>query len=286
MSSPSRAVTLTSRDGTRIAAVMTRCDARRATLVVCHGIGEHSGRYARFVSRLSEAGISTLSFDLRGHGASAGRRGHVNVFADYLDDLHTALAYLADVAPDEPWFLFGHSMGAVVVTQYLLRCVSPRPIQGLVLASPGFVPAVAVPRYRTLLGACLLPLAPGIRFTMGIRSDQLTSDPDAQRAFDRDPMTYSKVSVRWYTEYRLASQTCLARAAELALPLYVCVGAADSVVAPSGARRFVDSATSSDKTLRVWDGLLHEPLNERAGDDVGRAIVDWLLERASREASR
>jgi lysophospholipase len=146
----------------------------------------------------------------------------------------------------------------------------------VILSSPGFVPAVPIPRYRQLLGACLLPIAPRQRFELGITTDQLTADPNAQHARDTDPLVFSSVSVRWYYEYRSAAEQCLSRAAELKLPVYVCVGAADNVVAPSGARQFVDTVTSCDKTLRVWDGLLHEPLNEHVGDMVAAEIVAWL----------
>ncbi len=275
---PSRVVG-TSRDGTHISAVSHSAETCLGTLAPCHGIGEHCGRYARFIAHLLEAGISTLSLDLRGHGASDVRRGHVEAFSDYLDDLHSVLSHFAGVRRDEPGFLFGHSMGAVAVTNYLLRRVSSRPIQGLVLSSPGFTPAVVVPRIKRRLASWLLPLAPRLRFTTGIRPDQLMSERDAHRAFAADPFTYSKVSLRWYAQYQQATQACFDRAAELALPLYVFVGAGDTVVAPSGARRFVDVVASSDNTLRVWDGLLHEPPNEREGDHVGCAIVDWLLQR-------
>lgn len=280
---PSRAVDLTSRDGTRLTGMLDRCSPSRATVVLCHGVAEHSGRYARLVEHLIAADVSTLRIDLRGHGASSGQRGHVDRFTDYLDDLDAALAQLAKDPAREPWFLFGHSMGAVVVTQHLLGRVSPRPIHGVILSSPGFVPAVPIPRYRQLLGACLLPFAPRLPFELGITAHQLTADPNAQRARDTDPLVFSKVSVRWYHEYRSAAEQCLARAAELRLPLYVCVGAADNVVAPSGARQFVDTASSCDKTLRVWDGLLHEPLNEHVGDAVTAEMVAWLDRQLSRE---
>jgi alpha-beta hydrolase superfamily lysophospholipase len=80
-------------------------------VVLCHGVAEHSGRYTRLVEHLIAAGVSTLRFDLRGHGASSGQRGHVDGFTDYLDDLDAALAQLDGHAAREPWLLFGHSMG-------------------------------------------------------------------------------------------------------------------------------------------------------------------------------
>jgi alpha-beta hydrolase superfamily lysophospholipase len=37
-------------------------------VVVVHGVGEHSGRYADFAAPLVAAGFRVAAFDLRGHG--------------------------------------------------------------------------------------------------------------------------------------------------------------------------------------------------------------------------
>jgi alpha-beta hydrolase superfamily lysophospholipase len=62
--------------------------------VVClvHGLGEHSGRYAQWSELLNQCGYVVLTYDLRGHGKSAGKRGHVSSFDDYLKDTDLLLA--------------------------------------------------------------------------------------------------------------------------------------------------------------------------------------------------
>ena len=61
-------------------------------MLLVHGLAEHSGRYERTGRLLAEAGIDVTAFDLRGHGGSGGRRGDVERWTDYLDDIAVRLA--------------------------------------------------------------------------------------------------------------------------------------------------------------------------------------------------
>ena len=57
----------------------------RATLLLAHGYAEYAERYVdrydRLVPKLVERGIAVHAFDYRGHGASPGPRGVVDVVA-------------------------------------------------------------------------------------------------------------------------------------------------------------------------------------------------------------
>jgi alpha-beta hydrolase superfamily lysophospholipase len=57
----------------------------RAAGVLVHGLGEHAGRYERVGERFAGAAMALHAFDLRGHGRSSGRRGHLR-FETALDD--------------------------------------------------------------------------------------------------------------------------------------------------------------------------------------------------------
>ena len=52
--------------GLRLAYRTWEALSARAALVVVHGLGEHSGRYAEFGERMADYGISTYAIDLRG----------------------------------------------------------------------------------------------------------------------------------------------------------------------------------------------------------------------------
>ncbi|MER9297026.1 alpha/beta hydrolase [Mesorhizobium sp. M0621] len=103
----------------------------RAVIQINHGLAEHAARYDRFADFLSARGFHVYVHDHRGHGATkapdallgrfAGKDGPAKVIAD-VDAIHDVIA---SECPNRPVILFGHSMGASMALNYLLRH-SPR----------------------------------------------------------------------------------------------------------------------------------------------------------------
>src|SRR3954454_20965772 len=96
----------------------------KLAVLLTHGYGEHSGRYQEVVSRWNEQGILVAAYDLRGHGLSQGKRGHVDSFSEYVTDaldLVTVLENEPDWAGAAPPVLFGHSLGGLVSVHVALE---------------------------------------------------------------------------------------------------------------------------------------------------------------------
>ena len=97
----------------------------RATLVCVHGMQEHHARYISFARELSKQGIAVLIYDLPGHGDAF--KDELGYFADQNGDevliqsVDTMVKKLHTEFPDVPHFLFGHSMGSIIVRLYLER---------------------------------------------------------------------------------------------------------------------------------------------------------------------
>src|SRR6266446_264708 len=79
--------TLTAPDGTLLVYDMYEADTPRAAVLVLHGWGDHAGRWRDVGERLRAAGYSSYLLELRGHGRSGGRRGHLSRFSQLLGDL-------------------------------------------------------------------------------------------------------------------------------------------------------------------------------------------------------
>lgn len=45
---------------------------------------------------------------------------------------------------------------------------------------------------------------------------------------------------------------------------------------PTGSQRFFDTAGSADKTLKLYDGHVHDLLNDLGRERVMTDIIDWL----------
>ena len=89
-----------------------------AVVVMVHGFVEHSSRYARLAEDMNRHGYAVYPMDLRGHGRSDGPRCFVRRFDQYLEDLDLSLERVAAAEPGKPLFLFGHSMGGLIVARW------------------------------------------------------------------------------------------------------------------------------------------------------------------------
>jgi alpha-beta hydrolase superfamily lysophospholipase len=110
--------------------VRTAEGSQRAVIQINHGLAEHAARYDRFADFLAARGFHVYVHDHRGHGGTrapdaplgrfAGKDGPAKVIAD-VDAVHDLIA---GEHPGLPVILFGHSMGASVALNYLLRHAS------------------------------------------------------------------------------------------------------------------------------------------------------------------
>lgn len=105
----------------------------RGTVILVHGMAEHSGRYPHVAKVLTDLGLRVRAFDLRGHGKSGGPRMALDAQDNYLTDL----AEIVDAAVAE-WhempFVLGHSMGGLIVARFTTARI--RPVRGVLLSSP------------------------------------------------------------------------------------------------------------------------------------------------------
>ncbi len=251
-----------------------------ASLVIAHGLGEHSGRYGNLIQWLAGKRISIYALDHRGHGRSAGKRGHVANFNDYVDDLSFFINSIIDENLNLPVFLLGHSMGGVIAILYALR--SQEKIVGLILSSPGLVPTVDAPKYKIALASFLSKYLPSLLVSNELDAHYISHDRDVIAAYLNDPLVHDRISARWYTEFLKSAGECLNRAGEITIPLFIFHGTDDRLVDFAGSIQVFDAVSSRDKTKLLLEGLYHETMNEveYEREKVLAAVTKWILARA------
>ena len=175
--------TLTSASGGQLAVYDWPRSERQTphgTVFLVHGLGEHMGRYAQVAARLNDWGFHVRGHDHYGHGLSSGRRGALPSPHRLLDDL----ACVMDATPcDGRVILLGHSMGGVVATRAVAERL--RPVDALVLSSPGFVPRLNP--LQQLLLATVPHIVPQLCVDSGLNPAWLARDPQAVQAYRQDP---------------------------------------------------------------------------------------------------
>ena len=253
--------------------------AIRGVLAIVHGIGEHSGRYSTLVESLTAHGFAVTSFDNRGHGKSAGVHGHVDNWNEYRQDVHAFLSYTSSHFMRLPLFLYGHSLGALIVTDYVL--FYPEGLDGLIVSGHPLRPTGAAKPHLIFLARILSRYKPLFSFPLGLDPNALSRDPAVVHAYRMDPLVHTKVTARWGTEALAAVARVRSRAPEIRLPLLILHGEADRINSVEGSRELLKLASSEDKQLRVYAGGYHEPHNDLDRDVVAKDVLDWLSDRTA-----
>jgi alpha-beta hydrolase superfamily lysophospholipase len=242
----------------------------RAALLIVHGIGEHSGRYERLGAHLAGLGFDVLGFDTRGFGSSGGTRAHVDRFERYLDDVEDLLAERRRLSV--PVVLFGHSMGGLIAARYL---VDGRPRPDLaVLSAPAL--AADVPAWQRVLAPVLGRLVPRLVLPTGIDPARLSRDRDVVDAYVGDPLVVGGATAGLGRALFDAMAVTVRNLEQLTVPTFVLHGSDDALVPPTASEHL---ERLPNVRRRVYQGLLHECLNEPEHPAVTADITAWLDEQ-------
>lgn len=243
----------------------------RARVLLVHGYLEHGGRYTRFAQALCAEQIAVDVFDLRGHGRSDGPRGHVVDFADYITDVRSMRAQIGD---DVPVVLMGHSLGGLIAVSAALEC--GKSLAGLVLSNPYLANAVPIPAAKRWLGRVATRYWPRLRAPAGMRREWMSKDPAALARMASDPLIMRSATAGWFDQTQ-RQQARIANVRKLDCPVWLGIGSADPVASPSANQHFGERLLAPDKSIAVYEGALHELLQDTVANDVTRDIARFVL---------
>ena len=246
-----------------------------ASVLLVHGLAEHSGRYEAVGDQLTGGGLDVTAYDHRGMGGSGGRRGDVERWSQFHDDLAERLTDVRARDPRHPVVLYAHSLGGLIAAGYLL---SNRPKPDLaVLTSPAL--DSALPGWKKGLARSLARVTPTIAIPNAINGDTLSRDPSVAEKTVDDPLcvktSTARMAAAGLAEQERVRAIC-ARGFEI--PTLVLHGEDDGLVPPSASEIL---ATAPLVERRTYPGLRHELHNEPEGPSVIDDIVAWLAERSA-----
>lgn len=246
----------------------------RAVIQLCHGLGEHSGRYNRFAEILNQRGFAVLAQDHIGHGESPGDRVFVKQFDDYLVGVRELRAVIEQTYPGVPCFLVGHSMGGLMAGRVLLE--DQDKYRAALLSGPAFAATEPPSTMTLIIGRLLAKIAPKLGL-LELDVSGVSRDPKVVADYNADPLVnHGKVSAALTVAIFDAMAYVLSHASKITLPLLVMHGGADTMAAPHGAEAFVAAVGSEDKRYTCLPGLYHEIFNEPEGVEVINTCGDWL----------
>ena len=253
----------------------------KALINLVHGFGEYSERYDHWAMRFVENGFVVHAIDYRGHGKSDGRRGHINSFDDFLNDIDVLVKESKKLYPDLPQFIYGHSLGGNIVTNYILKREDN--VKGAVISSPWYQLAFNPSVLTIFFARMIKKIFP--KFTQKAKLDVkgLTHDKYIVERYLTDPLVHEKISAKMFFEIYNAGNWTLNHSDKLNIPVLLQHGNSDPITSHKASQEFYKRAKELNKDImyKEWEGMYHELHNESKQDEVFEFVNEWLSKKLS-----
>lgn len=242
-----------------------------------HGVGEHIGRYQADGEALAGAGYILAGFDQRDFGKSGGKRGHTPGLEAYFDDIDLFLAEVDRRYPDQQRFLYGHSMGGILVLAY--PPIRKPALTGVIATAPVLKSSIEKQKLKVALAKVLGNVLPNLDMKSGIHSQMLSMDPLVANIYTSDLLVHPIVSTAWGKAMLDAIEIAFENAPFFPLPLLLMHGTKDEIAFPTSSTEYAKLAPKGKVTLKMWEGFKHELHTDPEKAEVFKTMVDWLDKR-------
>jgi len=257
-------------------------DPDRVMLLV-HGFGEHSGRYEEIATWFAQRGFAVYAHDQIGHGLSPGKRGHVERFDDFLDDVECLTALARENHGDLFRVLVGHSMGGLIVTA--LACERNPEVDLVAASGPALALSPDLSPTKLFLADLLKRFVPGFAMSAGLDPNALSADPSVVQKYVADPLVHSRITASLASGMTHKISGLAGSSSGPVLPMLLMHGEADPICDIQGSRAFHARSQrnpASRTELRTYPGLRHEIFNEPDRLTVYADLLDWTRRSESR----
>jgi len=271
-------------DGTVLYCHSRRLKKAKASLLVVHGLGEHSGRYESFIKRVHKMGMDVHLLDLRGHGRSTGIRGHVDSFEQYYNDLEYWIKHLEGsgvLRMELPCFLLGHSLGGLISLGFIAQRkeITGVKFSGLILSAPALGIASLWAPLQYQFSQKIPRLFKSIHISNGINPSQLTHDKTVVKDYIDDPLVHSWVTPGFFQGFMDSVKSLPKLIKHIKIPTLFLLAGNDSIVSTEAAEIFakkLSAAYPGQITIKIFHKFYHEIFNETKKDRADLILKKWI----------
>lgn len=262
-------------DKTRIYFRYWHVEKPQVYIIIVHGLGDHSGRYNELAQFFNSKGICVCGFDLRGHGNSEGRRGHVSSYSQYFKDIDTVLLHQKKYFPKAHFILYGHGLGGNIALSYYFE--EKNDFDAIIITSPWF--KLANPFSNRILPIIdvLRHIAPILSFNNRLSAKYLSRNNSVEMDYLKDPLVHNKISVKLFYLSSLVGKNISALGYRINVPLLLMHGTGDNITSCKASANFARN-TGIYTTYKEWEGAFHELHNETNKEEVFEFIINWMIQ--------
>ncbi|HET7864222.1 MAG TPA: alpha/beta hydrolase, partial [Burkholderiaceae bacterium] len=238
--------------------------------------------YDRAAVALNGLGWNVIAYDHRGHGRSGGARGRIDRDDALLEDLALVIDAVRAHHPTR-LVLLGHSMGGLIASRFVAEALRPQPaawsreVDALVLSSPAL--AADTKALQKIMLATLGRLAPSFAMGNGLKSEWVSRDASAVKAYIADPLVHDRITPRLARFILDGGELVRSLAPRWRVPTLLMWAGADRCVEPRGSAAFAASAPVGVVQAKCFEGLAHEIFNEPEHEQVFACLAEWIRQR-------
>jgi len=263
-------------DGLYIHARIWEAEQPKAVICLAHGLGEHIGRYEHFARWFTNRGYSLIGYDRRGHGRSAGKKGHSPGVSALVDEVAHLIIEAEARYQGLPVFLYGHSQGGAIALSYFLRR-HPQ-LAGVVASAPWLRLSFEPPAALITLGKMVRHIYPGFQQSNKLDTAMLSRDPEVVEDYESDPLVHNRITAGIAISMMEEGEWLLQQKTPVPCPLLVLHGTRDKITSAKASEAFVGQL-SGDAAFEALDGLYHEIHNEPEWEAVLSRVAQWMNSR-------
>lgn len=263
------------KEGIRIAFGKGIPDNPQCIIVLVHGFAEHMGRYRDFIEFLQLKGFGVYTMDHIGHGKSGNIKGYVRNFGEMIDSVNQLVQKAKTENPNRSIYMFGHSMGGLITLAYGLKY--PDNLDGQIVSGPalGITMSWGVRNFLSFANT----IAPKLNIKNPV-SELICRDKNVVEKYKNDPLVLHMATISlYYQVFVKGIKFVTENMAAYNYPCLILHGKDDKIVNPQLSDDFYTKCSSKDKSIKFYEGLYHEILNEPEKDKVKKDILLWINER-------
>jgi alpha-beta hydrolase superfamily lysophospholipase len=256
-------------------------------MIAVHGLSGAAIDFEPLGRALASLGVATFAPELRGQGNDPlpARRGDLDSIQTWFADLHAFLALVRTRHPGATFFFYGESMGAAILTRFLVQAAAGDQPAGLILASPVVAIQQRPPFWLNAIFRTLLLVWPTFRIDLR----PLAKRDKVQRIVTRDeahrtwyataPHKLDVFTVRFFQQLEALIGGCFDAAARLRLPVLVLYARNDVFIHEDRVEAFFARIASTDKESTLYPESYHLLLHDHDRDEVLARVTGWMKTR-------
>lgn len=251
----------------------------KGILILIHGYGAHSGRWEFLADFFIKKNLSIYALELKGYGFSEGRKGHVDSFNIYFNDIRTLYEIAKSDNPGNKIFLLGESAGALI--SILFVNLKPSLFNGLILLSPAFKNKLRFSLFNYIKIFLFSFFFPKSQITMPFRSDVCSRDTEYQKIMDATNAEHRIASAKllfetWLGQIACRFFRCIVSRDQRILFL---VAGNDKLMDSEFTKKIFKRLAVNDKEIIEYPDMYHSLSIDIGREKVFEDIFNWIKKR-------